>query len=99
MPNIDQHQIEILNSSRSGNQNYFIWFRWRNEKGEILNEIGLQWKDSSEIQQFASEQNFDDIIRIFSRSILDSNGNVRNNIFDSLAGKTYRVNLNVSEVT
>lgn len=101
MPNADSDFVNIISVSRSGTNNLKVSFKWRDGiTNEVKADLTAEWLDVDDMKRILDEQDVQDVIRAFVAILFrKDNGAFRQAFFDGMAGKTYRINQNVTLVT
>lgn len=93
---VDSDLVIVRSAVRNGTIR--VEMQWKDASGNDLGTYSASWPDTDSFVSFLNEQGWDDVLRAVMRQCVNRNtGQLRNAVFDGLAGKTFQVQTRVQQ--
>jgi hypothetical protein len=100
MPFVDNDLVTVRSASRGAGKIELL-IQWTDgQTGEDKGSHGVSFNNKDELIEFLNGQTFEDIVRAVLGQVINRiDGSLRPTVFDGLAGKTFRIQQRVQQVT
>lgn len=99
MPITDQDTITVLAVTRVNNGPLSIQGTWKTSTGVDMGTFTYEFADEEDLLRFANEQSDTDLFRQLVTLAINSQGSVRRQFWDGMAGKTYQISTRAKDIT
>lgn len=97
MARVDGDIIEFLKVER-GKGEFAMAFNWRKPDSKLVQSVGLSFKDANEVESLIGQADQSDVVRaVLTYLVSLGDGKFQQDLFDSLAGRSFVVTTSMVE--